>query len=599
MAGARVVPALDQLELLPTPLNAGELATVGALAQLGSDWYVFVQPRLAMAQPDFVVVHPDKGVWVIEVKDWNPSLYRSVRNPGGRLIEVFDGDRWIPRPSPKSQLVSYEKTFRERFFVDFAGAWLRHVGLRVLLVLPRFSRDEADQLLGGFPLVVGEDLAYLARQLSEGPDARLEPERVVELLRWLDEPENVIDQRLPLALSAQAQEVAHNRREVQFRRVRGPAGSGKSLALASRAIEIASQRKEVLVLTYNITLGHYLHDLCSRAARQREVSRWRNAASFIHFHGMLQGLLEQRGERPNGEDWVSWAIAVLRSVYAEPGHGLPTFDAILVDEGQDFESEWWVFLRSHVLRPGGEMLLVADRTQNLFHRSDWAESGTAGGGFSGPWVELKGTYRMPVDLIPIVREFAERYIPEQGRDLPSIEVDHPGLHDAHEPTIRRWQNVADVDVIEAAADEVIRLSTQVDGLSPSDVVLLADHEAGVAIMAGLRARGNDVLSLFTANDGDARRRLKRAFWAGSPGIKGCTVHSFKGWESRAIVCVPSVMGELPLYIAMTRVKAAPSRPACLSVINCVDSLRSFKSRFEREILPSEVPALAGQSTLDV
>ena len=599
MAGAHVVPALEQLELLPTPLNAGELATVGALDQLGSDWHIFVQPRLAMAQPDFVVVHPDKGVWVIEVKDWNPSRYRPVRNPGGRLIEVFDGDRWIPRPSPKSQLVSYEKTFRERFFVDFAGAWLPHQGLRVLLVLPRFSRDEAVQLLGGFPLVVEQELAHLAQQLSEASDARLEPDRIAELLRWLDEPENVSDQRLPLALSGQAQEVALNRREVQFRRVRGPAGSGKSLALASRAIEIASQRKEVLVVTYNITLGHYLHDLCSRAARQKKVSRWRNAVSFIHFHGMLKELLEQRGERPTGEDWESWAIAVLRSAYAEPGHGLPTFDAILVDEGQDFESEWWVFLRSHVLRPGGEMLLVADRTQNLFHRSDWAESGTAGGGFSGPWVELKGTYRMPVDLIPIVREFAERYLPEQGRDLPSIELDHPGLQDAHEPTIRRWQNVADVDVIEAAADEVIRLSTQVDGLSPSDVVLLADHEVGVAVMAELRARGNDVLSLFTENDGDARRRLKRAFWACSPGIKGCSVHSFKGWESRAIVCVPSVMGEVPLYIAMTRVKAAPSRPACLSVINGVDSLRNFKPRFEREILASEVPALAGQSTLDV
>lgn len=195
--------------------------------------------------------------------------------------------------------------------------------------------------------------------------------------------------------------------------------------------------------------------------------------------------------------------------------------------------------------------------------------------------------------------FAETYLPEQGRDLPSIELDHPALEDAHEPTIRRWLNVADVDVVEAAADEVVRLFSEVEGLSPSDVVLLADHEIGVAIMTELRARGNDVISLFTLNDGDARKRLKRAFWAGRPGIKGCTVHSFKGWESRAIVYVPSVMGELLLYIAMTRVKAAPSRSACISVINAVDSLRSFRPRFEREILPSEVPALAGQSTLDV
>jgi len=109
------------------------------------------------------------------------------------------------------------------------------------------------------------------------------------------------------------------------------------------------------------------------------------------------------------------------------------------------------------------------------------------------------------------------------------------------------------------ADEVIRLFTEVEGLSPSDVGLLANHETGVEIMAELRGRENDVLSLFTANDGEARRRLKRAFWAVAPGIEGCTVHSLKGWESRAIGCVPSVMGELPLCIAMTRVKAAPNR----------------------------------------
>ena len=100
MAGARVVPALEQLELLPTPLKAGELATVGAVAQLGSDWHVFVQPRLAMAQPDFVVVHPRKGVWLIEVKDWSPSQYRPVRTPvagSSRYSTATGGSRGRPQ----------------------------------------------------------------------------------------------------------------------------------------------------------------------------------------------------------------------------------------------------------------------------------------------------------------------------------------------------------------------------------------------------------------------------------------------------------------------------------------------------------------------
>ena len=50
---------------------------------------------------------------------------------------------------------------------------------------------------------------------------------------------------------------------------------------------------------------------------------------------------------------------------------------------------------------------------------------------------------------------------------------------------------------------------------------------------------------------------------------------------------------------MIELAAAPSRPACISVINAVDSSRSFRMQFEREVLPREMPALAGLSTFDV
>jgi len=594
----RIVPAMHELRALPTPLNLGEYATLASLSVLGSDWHVFVQPRLSMAQPDFVAIHPEFGVWVIEVKDWNPELYRAVGSSSGRWIEVFNGDQWVKRVSPRKQLQSYEKTFRERFFVDFLGAWVPHNGLRVLLVMPQYTRQQATDLLGTFPVVSGEDISQLADRLMLDPDAQLHPDRVAELLRWLDEPENVSDQRMPLILSTQAEEVARNSRGVARRRVRGPAGSGKSLALASRAIVLASQGKDVLIVTFNITLGHYLHDLCARAARQQRVSHWKIAVSFTNFHRLLSELMEQREElREEGVEWETWALQVLSRAYSEASHDLPTYDAILVDEGQDFESDWWRFLSTCLLRPNGEMLLAADRTQNLFDRSNWTATGSAGGGFTGPWVQLKGTYRTPVDLIPVIVEYAQKYLPAADLDLPTIERDHPALADAHEPTRRKWVNVAEEDIVDAAANEVVSLIRDIDGLSPSDIVLLTDHGIGMKIITELRSRGNDVISLFAPTEGDARRRLKRAFWAGSPGIKGCTIHSFKGWESKAVVCVPTAMGELELYVAMTRVKADPSRSAYLTVVNAVDSLREFKPRFEREILPSEVPALRGQTTL--
>jgi len=508
--------------------------------------------------------------------------------------------------SPIVALHHYQEVFLQRFFYDDEGLEPAPDGLPVFLVLPQFTTDQARALVGNFPVIAGDELDQLPNLIDERVDAKpgsgFTPMRITELVKWLDEPEHISDQRLPLALSASARDIARNPGDARIRRVRGPAGSGKSMALASRAVALAATRKDVLVVSYNMTLGHYLHDLCARAARQQGVRRWKQAVSFTHFSGMLSELTkQQRLTRESGDidTWTAWAIDELAKAYRAPDHQLPTYDAILVDEGQDFELPWWQFLRSSVLRPGGEMLLAADRTQNLYQRSGWTDSSIEGAGFSGPWRELKGSHRMPLDLVPIAAEFARTFLPDAGRDLPSTEQDHPGLADAHAPTMRRWINTSQRNVIDQAAHEVRRLISRVEGLSPSDIALLADHAPGETIMRALREHRIDTVAMFTEVDGERRKRLKSSFWAGTPGVKGCTIHSFKGWESRAVVVVSTNALFVELYIALTRVKFAPGRSAYITVINAVDELAPFKARFEREVLPSEVPSLAGQATIDI
>lgn len=598
--GPRVVPGVEELPNLPTRLNEGEDAVLRALLRLGPDWHVFVQPRVALAQPDFVAVHPDHGVVVIEVKDWSPELYRSQAATRHRHVEGFDGQRWGRRVSPIPQLLGYRDTFARRFFADEAGRVRDDVALEVRLALPRFSDEQAEELLGTFPTVTGSGLVGLHKELSRRTRPA-QPLAFGALLRWLDEPEAVADQRLPLRLSREARSVAENPNGARVRRVRGPAGSGKSHALAARAVALAAQGKSVLVVSYNMTLLHYLHDLCARAARERGLRRWHYQVSFSHLDGLLRDLVKQTGERSpvEVEEWNGWALSTLERCYADGEAAPPIYDAVLVDEGQDFAADWWLFLRRHLCRPDGEMLLVADRTQNLYHQSNWTDTTVVGGGFSGPWTELKGTYRMPVDLVPVVREYAEQFLADVEVDLPTVETDHPALAEAHEPTRRRWVNVSDDELATAAADEVLALLAADTGLSPSDVVLLANHRIGLEIEQVLRDSGCDVTSVFAEPGSVEGRFRKRAFWAGTPGIKACTFHSFKGWESRAVVCVPPPGGEVALYIAMTRVKAAPSRPAYLTVVSAVDALSAFRRRFEREVLPAEVPALAGQRALDI
>ncbi len=86
---------------------------------------------------------------------------------------------------------------------------------------------------------------------------------------------------------------------------------------------------------------------------------------------------------------------------------------MLIDEGQDFTLDWWNMLRHHVVAEDGEMLLVADPTQDVYDKQAWTdEERMLGAGFSGPWTELNGSYRLPSDLVPMANAFAAR-VPER------------------------------------------------------------------------------------------------------------------------------------------------------------------------------------------
>jgi len=157
----------------------------------------------------------------------------------------------------------------------------------------------------------------------------------------------------------------------------------------------------------------------------------------------------------------------------------------------------------------------------------------------------------------------------------------------------------------AAADVAALLDTNPD-LHPSDVVILADHDVGLRTISLLEQAGHDVLHVSEPGlDDDSRRRkqrLKRRFWARSPGIKGCAFHSFKGWEARAVVLIASPRRgfEQVLYVGLTRVKGdAEQGSAHVHVINTIPDLEGFKDRFEREITVDEVAALGGQQALEL
>ena len=594
---ARVFPSVDQVDFLPVPLNTGETQVLELLKRLDDSWHVYVQPRIDMDRPDFVVLHPKLGVTAIEVKDWSPSSYQQ-RTDG--IIERRETGGWVPTSHrPRFQAYRYKDTIQGRFFSDVNAPADLFKSVRAVVVMVRHTTAEARALLD-IPSVCeaekwiavfgGCDLEDHPMRVLTGSDrpcgVKIPAGNIDRLRRALAEPEALSDRRLPLSMSSAARNIESNPNGAKVRRVRGAAGSGKSLGLAARAALLASQGKRVLVVTYNATLPQYLHELAAR--RCNELKANVHDITFMHLHDFASRVCDDaRAEHvqlmsselfPDKYDEV-----IDRAADAYRKQIGPKFDAILVDEGQDFSLKWWNILRQHALVPGGEMLLVADPTQDLYGKKAWTdEEKMSGAGFSGPWTEVSGSYRMPPDLIPVVAGFAAKHV-DGARVDPDVPSDHPLLAAPYEPTVRRWVNLErGMSPGRALGLEVVQLLKDNPDLSPGDVVFLtSSHRVGLQAVRVIAEASLPVQHLFS-EDPSKRGRLKRQFSPTAPGVKGCTVHSFKGWESRAVVLEVSSMPESHrlAYVGLTRVKGdLAHRAAYVTVVNSDAQLRGFRDQF--------------------
>ena len=261
------------------------------------------------------------------------------------------------------------------------------------------------------------------------------------------------------------------------------------------------------------------------------------------------------------------------------------FDAVLVDEGQDFTVDWWNLLRDHVVRREGEMLLVADSTVDLYGKSTWDDpEALAAAGFTDPWIRMTTSYRMAPDLVRSTNEFARSFIAEDAV-VPEVADDQETVVGRLATAVRSWRNIERVgDLGAAVGREVVRLLRERPELAPRDVVYLCEyHHDGLAAAHVIEAAGYPVHHVYS-RDPDERHRRKGRFWPDADAVKGCTVHSYKGWDSPAVV-VGVAMEERSrrlAYASMTRVSSTvPVHDSSyLVVVNADPRMSEFQPTFE-------------------
>ncbi len=602
-----IEPPVADWDSLRQKLTEGERRVLeSVLKHAPPEWELYAQPSLNGLRPDVVLLNPAVGIHIIEVKDGrlpeNPSAHtsqeiaralRQLQNYQREITEIYAPSLGLNAKGRAAVSGTLVYTNEDQSVVDNC--------VRPILerVYPEAARKYL-QAMGREALVDPVDKLFPSRASSQ----LMSDDAAEELRRWLREPHHSKAQRTPVELDRQQQRAVEERTDTGFRKMRGPAGSGKSLCIAGRAAHLQQQGKRVLVVSFNITLLNYLRDLSVRFGADPRQITWLNWHSWCKRVLFEAGAEERHRElwhehfdeiSPNAKEEIDILLA---KAAVEELRGLPPddraqWDAILVDEGQDFRLEWWNALREQ-LRDGGEMLLAADRAQNIYGTDAvWTEQDSmAGSGLPGAWFQLEATYRIPTELIPILQSFIDEFLPNQP--LPFREGEQLSLAG---PCRLRWIDVAQEQLESKLTAAVLNVQRDADEAGHrgawSDITLLSpDRKMGRKVVERLERERIKVQHTYM-DDTRASRMAKLHFFQGNDRIKATTIHSYKGWESPMLVIGlkrASSSRDLSLvYTAMTRLLRSDAG-STLVVVSSAPELRTWaKQEWPRHEVRGRLP----------
>jgi hypothetical protein len=366
--------------MLPTTSTAERRLYEGFLEQLNEsfvvyhsvDWVLWRAGRPEQGEADFVLTHPVHGVLVLETKGgaisydprsrvWTQSgntgshrlgedPFHQARDEMYSLIEILKAqpgwEKWMPS-------YGYGVAFPDGAYSSDA-----HPGAPATLAIDRDDLDRlaerADELMRSWVhpgrAFGAEGMDAVARALGLRVEIRTplklqfgeEDRRIIELTG---------DQAYARAV------VLHRHRAG----VTGPAGSGKTILATEIARHEAESGKRTLLTCFNRRLGEHL---------QASTEGTPNL-HVAHFHALCTELAREANiplNEPEGPEDRRWFEHTLPGALEEAARALgPRFDAIVVDEAQDFRSWWWpALLATHVDPDHGTLYLFADDSQNLY-----------------------------------------------------------------------------------------------------------------------------------------------------------------------------------------------------------------------------------------
>jgi hypothetical protein len=591
--------------------NAGEKRVLDALARHLEDDYAVWHNIPIMGsgrEPDFVILHPQRGLLILEVKDWKRQTIVQA-NP--MLVELQTSRGLASSEHPVSQARAY--------MLDLVHQLQHHPGLlhkegpykgQLLMpwgwgaVLSHIKAAEVENDSSFFQVFEPQKV-MLADDLAEGVDTMAFQQKLwgmfnvhwhsvlslpqMNIVRGLLFPELRMGAQQSLALDStpsrlivqdilqvmdlQQESVARNLGE-GHRLIHGPAGSGKTMILVYRAVQlqaVARPDKPVLVLCYN-------RELAGRIDTMLRLKGVGAAVQVSTFHTWAMELIRtyqlapiRKGRLTDSEFEAFARIACDGITSSRIPKG--QYAALLIDEAHDLADEWLAAAVQMVDPATKSLLVLYDDAQSIYQKSRRKLS------FAKLGIEAKGrtevlriNYRNTTEVLALAMECADGILqggePRSEEDIPLVIPQSAG-RSGPLPVFRRFDNgLSEAAHVASAIAEFIA-----QGRSPSDIAVLSRTRRSLDT-ARAAIEGVGVLC--------SPEHLDRRAEPGPESVKLTTLHSSKGLEFPVVFIIgldeldASLARKLEelrlLYVGMTRAthQLSMSAVGTSSIVNHVE-----------------------------
>lgn len=591
------VQGTEMAELIP-PLNsclsrmqAGEKRFAHRLiSHLEDDYLCWFETGIGHRPryTDFVVLHPMRGLLLLEVKDWRLDTIRRASPESFELL-TSTGLKHVPNPHLQARHCAYKLVNlleRDPQLVQVDGKYKNRIVMPYGYGVVFTNLTRAQFVKSEIGTVVPEVQTICKDEMTESCDVEEFQKRLwdmfnycfnrkltqpqIDRVRWHLFPEIRMSPQPALALPGKPEETPFGIPDIiqvmdlqqeklarglgaGHRVIHGVAGSGKTMILAYRCMHLAKLlHKPILVLCYNVTLAARLRSLIEGQGVNDKVNvysihRWAKT--------MLQSYNVKLPKIENGN-----YDAAIEALIAEVANGnIPRgqYGAILIDEGHDFKQEWLRLVVDMIDPNINSLLLLYDDTQSIYRRSTGLGFALKDVGIEaqGRSTILKLNYRNTEEILKFAFEFIDDYVkPTDGGEggVPVIAPDTAGRHG-------RLPAVESFNSFEEEAERIVAVFGKLHAdrhLAWSEMCVLYCHKwMGQAVAVAMTTANIP----FTWLKDSA---TKQKFDAAEDTVKIVTMHSSKGLEfSTVATCGVGSLGmdkerveydAKLLYVAMTR-----------------------------------------------